>query len=190
MRVLRWLLAISAGSLVLLVCYGIAQFLPWGVGSVAQFDATSGEPYAVASRLQEMPPGTWTTEAFDDQLGNGVSTLATDRSFAWIVALPRERYDLGRYLIVHAVTQTAVACGLALVLWSLRRVSRSRRLGTILGVGALGTVAGYGSLMNWWGLSANYAVGESANQLLAWCLALLVIDRILIRQSTRRPLGV
>jgi len=79
---------------VLFLWYALAQFFPWGTASVSKFSATSGETYVLGvSGLEKAPPGTWTTEAFEDQLGGRISTLATDRSFSWIVAAPRAHYS-------------------------------------------------------------------------------------------------
>ena len=90
----RGLFAVLVGTIVLLVWYVIVQFFPWGTGSVGNFSATSDATYAAgAPGLEEAPPGTWTTEAFEDRLGGRISTLATDRSFSWIVAAPRAHYS-------------------------------------------------------------------------------------------------
>ena len=44
-------------------------------------------------------PGIFATVASDAQLGDGISTLTTDRPFAWIVAVPLARYDPVRDLL-------------------------------------------------------------------------------------------
>ena len=91
----RNVLAVVVGTIVLFVWNGLTQFFPWGVGVVNQLSATSGEKYVFdAQRLEEAPAGTWTTQAFEDRLGDGISTLATDNSFSWIVAVPRDQYDI------------------------------------------------------------------------------------------------
>ena len=89
------LLAVTVGTVVLLVWYVIVQFFPWGTGSVSNFSATAGEAYAGGTQgLVDAPAGTWTTEAFEEQLGGRISTLATDRSFSWIVSARREYYSI------------------------------------------------------------------------------------------------
>ena len=106
----RTVLAVMVGTIVLLVWYGLAQLFPWGTKSVGNFSATSSETYvSAAPGLEEAPPGTWTTEAFEDRLGGRISTLATDRSFSWIIAAPREHHSFPRYLAFHALTQAGVA---------------------------------------------------------------------------------
>ena len=182
----RCVLAVMVGTIVLLLWYGLVQLFPWGTGSVSNFSATSTETYVSGAQgLEEAPPGTWTTEAFEDQLGARISTLATDRSFSWIVAAPREHYSIPRYLAFHALTQAGVATFLVLVLYVLAPLPRARRLAAVVIVGVAGTIATYGGMLNWMGMPAAYGVGESFNLLVAWLLAFSVIDRLALGKRPR-----
>jgi len=175
----KLVLAILVGTVVLLLWYALVQLFPWGTGSVRNFSATSGEPYASGvANLEEAPPGTWTTDAFEDRFGDRISTLASDRSFSWIIVAPREHYSIPRYFAFHALTQTGVAVLLVLVLGVLSPLPRARRLAAVVVLGAAATIATYGAMLNWMGMPATYGVGESFNLLGGWLLAFAVIDRV------------
>ena len=128
---LRDALVVLLGAAVLFFYYGAAQVLPWGAGSARNFSSTSGAPYVSAGQLTEGPEGVWVTEAFESEFVDGVSTLATDRTFSWIFSVPSERYDLGRYFGFHAVTQVVVALMLFVALRLLAHLPRSRRMLTV-----------------------------------------------------------
>jgi hypothetical protein len=178
-------LAVVAGTIVLVVWYGLTQLFPWGTRSVSNFSATSGEAYASAApELLEAPAGTWTTEAFEDQLGGRISTLATDRSFSWIVAAPRESYSLPGYFAYQFVTQAGVAACLTAVLALLAPLPRPRRFAVVGAMGLAATIGIYRGMMNWWGMPAGYGVGESVNTVGAWLLASAVIDRLALGKRT------
>jgi hypothetical protein len=181
----RAVLAVVAGTIVLVVWYGLTQLFPWGTRTVSNFSATSGEAYATAApELVEAPAGTWTTEAFEEQLGGRISTLATDRSFSWIVAAPRQSYGIPGYFAFQFLTQAGVAACLTLVLGLLAPLPRPRRLAVVGTMGLAATVGIYGGMMNWWGMPAGYGVGESVNAVAAWLLAGAVIDRLILGKRT------
>ncbi len=174
-------LAVVVGTFVLFLWYGLVQLFPWGTGIVGNFSATSSDSYVTgAPGLEEAPLGTWTTEAFDDRLGGRISTLATDRSFSWIISAPREHYNIPRYFAFHALTQAGVATLLVLVLWVLAPLPRARRLAAVAALGVAGAIATYGGMLNWMGMPAAYGVGESFNLLMGWLLAFSVIDRLVM----------
>jgi hypothetical protein len=165
----------------------IVQFFPWGTGSVSNLSATSGESYAAAAPgLEQASSGTWTTEAFEEQLGGRISTLATDRSFSWIVSARREHYSIPRDLAFRALTQARIAVVLVLVPTVLAPLSRMRRLAAVACMGASGTIAIHGGMMNWMGMLAAYCVGESFNLLVGWLLAFSAIDRLAMGSQTGR----
>ena len=181
MNRLRCVLAVIVGSIVLVIWYGLTQLFPWGTGSVSNFSATSSETYvADPPGLEEAPSGTFTTEAFEDRLGGRISTLATDRSFSWIVSAPREYYSIPRYFAFHALTQAGVAAFLVLVSWVLAPLPRARRLAAVGILCVAGTIATYGGMLNWMGMPAAYGVGESFNLLVGWLLAFSVIDLLVL----------
>ena len=182
----KCVLAVIVGTMTLFVWNAISSLsFPWGVGSVNNHSATSGASYVLAAPgLEEKPPGTWTTQAFEDRFGNGISTLATDRSFSWIVSVPRNRYNLTRYFAFQILAQFGVALFLVLVLWLLKPLPRGRRVATVLGLGVAGMIASYGAMMVWWGLPAAYGVGTSVNLLVGWLLVLVVVERQIFAKQT------
>ena len=112
--------------------------------------ATSDESYAAgAPGLEEAPPGTWTTEAFEERLGGRISTLATDRSFSWIIAAPRETYSFPRDLAFHALTQVGVSLLLVIISGLLAPLARPRRWTVVLAFGVATSLATYGGMLNW-----------------------------------------
>jgi hypothetical protein len=181
-------LAVVVGTVVLILWYGLTQLFPWGTVSASNFSATSSPTYATAApALEEAPPGTWTTEAFEDQLGGRISTLATDRSFSWIISAPREHYNIPRYFAFHALTQAGVAAFLLLVLCILAPLSRARRVAVVIVLAVAATLATYGAMLNWWGMPATCGAGESFNLVAAWLLASLAMDRLAVAKQPAPP---
>lgn len=176
----RLVAAVLSGALLLFVWGGLAQQLPWGLGSVRSYSTTQGAPYVFAAPgLRTAPPGTYVTDAFETELARGISTLATDTSFSWVVSVPRSAYDPARYLGVEALTQLAVAATLGLLLTALRRLERRAAIVVILGAAAAALLATYGAMANWWGLPMGYAGGMAINLVVGWGLAVAVMQRIL-----------
>jgi hypothetical protein len=183
---LRFVAAVAACTVVLFVWSGASQIFPWGVPTVRSFAQTSGNPSSFGTALVKVAPGTLTTNAFDEQMGDGIYTLTTDRSFAWIVSVPLARYDPARYFLVELLCQ--LVCSLLLVtamIW-LAPLPRRRRA-AVLGVLALGAIVGtYGVMTNWWGLPLLYSVGMSANFMVGWLAAAVVATAILERCAAVR----
>lgn len=178
----RSVLGVVVGTVVLFLWYGLAQLFPWGVSTVNNTSATSIESYvSTAPGLVEAPPGTWTTQAFEERFGDGISTLATDWSFSLIVAVPRERYDMKRFFTLHMLALLGVAVFLVIAALLLEPLTRARRLAVVLVVGVAGSFGTYGEMMAWWGVPAPYGVGESANLVVGLLLAFLVVELGVLR---------
>lgn len=172
-------LVVLLGTAVLFFYYGAAQLLPWGAGSARNFSSTSGDAYvSSAGQLTEGPAGAWVTPAFERDFVDGVSTLATDRTFSWIFSVSRQSYDLGRYFAFHAFTQAAVALLLFVALRLLAHLPLSRRMMTVCCLAFAASVASYGAMMNWLGMSLRHGIGESLNLVFSWLLAAAVMDRL------------
>lgn len=179
MSIIKPLLAILAGVLALMLWHGLAQLFPWGVPTVHNFSATSDAPYVASTTgLRAAPAGAWTTEAFDEQFTDQISTLATDRSFSWIISIPRDRYSLPAYFTRHALTQAFAAIAILISLRALAPLSRPRRIGAVACLGLMAAVAIYAEMLNWMGAPPAYALGQAFNQLAGWTLASLAIDRL------------
>lgn len=177
---MRAVVASALAGLLLFLWSGLSQLFPWGVPTVPTFAATTDDPGAFqAPHLVRVPAGTFTTPAFDERLGDGIATLTTDRSFAWVVSIPRERYDPGRYFGLELLSQLVVAALLVAFLRLTGELPRRRRVQALALLAAAGLVATYGVMANWWGLPARYALGLSVNVVVGWCLAAVVALRVL-----------
>lgn len=177
----RFVAAVAACTATLFVWSGLSQVLPWGVPTVRTVAQTSDEPPSFGASPLRVAPGTFTTTAFDDQFGDGLNTLMTDRAFAWVAAVPRTRYDPMRYFVGELLCQ--LVCSLALVLATvlLTPLPRRRRL-ALVAVFGLGTSVGtYGVMTNWWGLPLRYSGGMSANLVVGWLIGALVATAIVER---------
>lgn len=173
-----YLLATLVATVVLFLWSGLTQRLPWGVARVQTLSTQSpgGVEAFQAPNLVELPPGSLTTPGFDERVSGRVSTLTTDRTFAWIVARPVGEYSPGAYLARKAQTQLVVAALLAAIWLLLPEAPLSTRLALVALVGSAAAAGSYGQLMNWWGLSASYGVGVSVNLVIGWLLATLAVS--------------
>lgn len=172
--VVRLAVATCVSAVVMFAWSGLSQALPWGVSTVRNFVATGEPPDPFAAQATAAAPLTYTTPAFDEALGRGVSTLTTEASFAWVVSIPREAYDPVRYLLVEAASQLAVAAALVAAWAAMAGLAPAARARVILLLGAAGAAATYGVMANWWGLPPAYALGMSVNLLVGWSAATAV----------------
>lgn len=172
-RSARWWAVSSIGATILLMGWSmVSQLLPWGVPTVAQFSAVEGEPYVFMSpQLVAAPSGQFTTARFDEVFAGSIATLATDRTFSWIVSVPREAYRPARYFAGELATQFLVALGLTAIAVMMRAASRSRHLQLVATIAVLAGVATYGTQVNWWGMPATFAAGMVANLVAGWLVA-------------------
>jgi hypothetical protein len=170
-RPLRFTVAVVAAAVTLFVWSGLTQVFPWGVPTVRNVAQTTEDPASFGAQPVRKAPGALTTAAFDEVLGDGLSTLTTDRSFAWIVSVPLSRYDPMRYFAFEFASQLACSIALVLAMWLLSPLSGRRRaaVGALFGLAAC--VATYGVMANWWGLPVPYAAGMSLNLVIGWLLA-------------------
>lgn len=172
MSVLRIGAAITGAFVILFMWSAASQLLPWGHKSARQFISMDEEPYVFGQdNVVSGAPGTWVTSRFDQDFTNGISTLATDQSFSWIVSIPAAEYSPMRYLSVEALTQLATALLLVSFLVILRR---QRLLVTLLVVAGFSFAAGlatHGQMMNWWGVPSAYGIGMMFNLCVGWLLA-------------------
>ena len=178
----RLSLAALASWLLLFLWGGLTQLLPWGLSTVRTFATTSGDPYVFgADRLQTAAPNTFTTSAFESAFGQGISTLATDASFSWIVSVPSSAYDPTRYFALELLSQLMVAIVLVAVLATLAPLGPRRAIRVVLLLCVAAMVATYGVMANWWGLPAEYALGMAANLVFGWAVAATSICVVLFR---------
>jgi hypothetical protein len=168
-----FLLATLVGTVVLFLWSGLAQALPWGVPRTQTLSTQS--PGGVESfqtpNLVALPPGSLTTDAFDERMADRVSTLTTDRTFSWIVAKPIAYYRPAAYFAREAATQLVVAALLAALLLLLPDAPLATRLGLVALAGSAAVAGSYGAQMNWWGLPPAYGVGVGFNLVVGWLMA-------------------
>lgn len=162
---------------------GLTQMFPWGVPTTQTISTQSNsqtESFQTPN-LIELPPNSLTTEQFDDQFVNKISTLTTDKTFSWIISRPIETYNVSAYFIKEIITQFLVGLFLAFLLLLTRNLPNKTRL-TLIGLsGVLAVTAIYGQMMNWWGLPALYALGAGFNLILGWLIAGLISTQFIIK---------
>lgn len=189
MRIRRRLLGIFTYFVILFASSGLSQMLPWGVPTVKSFRTAS--PSTIQSfgttDLRVMRPNALTTEAFDEAMVDQVNTLMTDRSFSYIVTKPLSYYSPARYMSGEALTQGVVALVLTSLLALTTSMTLKRRLTMVTLAGVAAACATYGQLLNWWGLTAHYAVGAAVNLVLAWLIGGFVVARFIVKSTPAHP---
>lgn len=185
MQTNRVLLGTLVYFVILFVCSGLSQVLPWGVSSANSIRAAS--PSATqsfgTSEVRTFAPHALTTEQFDQEMVDRVTVLMTDETVSWIVTKPLSYYDPARYMAWEALTQACVALVLSLVLGLTTSMALKTRLMLVALAGVAASLATYGQLLNWWGLPPVYAIGASVNLVLAWLLGGLVVARFIIKST-------
>lgn len=168
-------------TVVLTLVGGVSQMLPWGIGSAQVLRQTTGARTAFGTRperVHDLSDSPAVTDEFDRVMTGRVSTLTTDSSFSWIVSAPISAYNPGRYLIVEVLTQLTVAVGLVAVNALLSDTPAATRVMLALIASALTSVAAYGQLANWWGLTPRYVVGVSLTLCVGWTLSIWLVTLI------------
>jgi len=173
-----YILATLVGTVVLFLWSGLSQAFPWGVPrtQIVSTQSPGGVESFQAPNLITLPPGSLTTEAFDARFTDRVSTLTTDRSFAWIVAKPLAYYRPAAYFVREAATQLVVAALLAALLLLLPDAPLATRLALVALAGSAAVAGTYGTQMNWWGLPPTYGVGIGVNLVAGWLVTISVLS--------------
>jgi hypothetical protein len=173
-----YLLATLVGAVVLFLWSGLTQAFPWGVPRTQTLStqSPSGVEAFQAPNLVQLPPGALTSDAFDERMADRVSTLTTDRTFAWIVAKPIGYYRPAAYFAREAATQLVVAALLAALLLLLPNAPLATRLALVALAGSAAVAGTYGTQMNWWGLPPSYGVGVGFNLVAGWLLATAILS--------------
>lgn len=170
-------------TLILFLWSGLTQMFPWGVPT-AQSIATQSNKQTESFQtpnLVELPANSLTTEKFDEQFANKISTLTTDKTFSWIIAKPVDYYNVGNYFIKEIITQLLVALLLATLLILTVGLPNQKRLTIIAISGVLAVTAIYGQMMNWWGVPPTYALGAGLNLIIGWLLSAFVTTKWIIK---------
>lgn len=182
--ILRVPLAALASGLLLFLWGGASMALPWGVPSAQVLFSAAGAPATFQGpEVRSFPAHHFTTPAFDAEMAGRVSTLTTDATFSWIVSSPTSRYAPAAYLGRELAIQLCVGALLTLLVLQTRDLRPGRRLLLALTLALLASAMTYGRLMNWWGLPAAYALGESLNLTIGWLAATALAAKLAL---TRR----
>lgn len=170
-------------AVLLFLWSGVSQFFPWGVptAQTVSTQSTNKTESFQTPNLIELPPNSLTSEKFDSQFVNKISTLTTDKTFSWIISSPIERYDVAGYFIREIVTQVLVGFFLALLLLTTARLPNKDRLLLVGLSGVLAVAAIYGQMMNWWGMPAIYALGAGFNLIIGWSIAGYITASFIIK---------
>lgn len=174
-------------TVILFLWSGLTQMFPWGVPTAQTISTQSNnqtESFQTPN-LIELPPNTLTTEKFDEQFVNKISTLTTDKTFSWIITSPIDNYNISAYFIKEIVTQLLVGLFLALVLTLTVKLSNKTRHYLVGLSGILAVTAIYGQMMNWWGLPLLYALGAGFNLIVGWLIAGLISTKFIIKRENQ-----
>jgi hypothetical protein len=182
MSVKKVILGTIVSGILLFVWSGLTQLFPWGVPSVNSLSSQSAAQTELfqAPNVKQFSAHELTTPQFDSEIVGKVSTLATDDTFAWIIAKPLAYYSPTNYLIREAIAQFVVGLLLTSIVILTKPLSLTHRLSIVLGLGLIASVSTYGQLFNWWGLTVAYALGASFNLVAGWLLVGVVLIRLTI----------
>ncbi len=174
----------------MILCFwsGLTQLFPWGVPTAQIISSQTNKQTESfqTPNLIELLAGSLTTEKFDEQFVNRISTLTTDKTFSWIITKPVDYHNVGNYFIKEIVTQLLVSLLLATLLVLTIELPNKKRLTIIAISGVLAVTAIYGQMMNWWGVPAIYALGAGLNLLIGWILSALVSTKFIIKPTTNQ----
>ncbi len=175
----RLIFSTLAATIILFLWSGLTQMLPWGITSTQNISVQTSEPVQ-APNLLRLEPNSLTSETFDEQFINKISTYTTDKTFSWIVTQPYNTNYMS-YFAREALTQLLVAFFLSMLLFLTAQLSFKTRLSLIALAGLAAATATYGQLMNWWKLPASYALGVGLNLMIGWLLASFIIAKFIMK---------
>lgn len=181
------ILSTIISTVILFLWSGLTQMFPWGVPTtqtiISQSDKQT-ESFQTPD-LIELPANSLTTEKFDEQFVNKISTLTTDKTFSWIISAPIDNYNVAGYFIKEIITQLIVAILLAILLTLTINLLNKQRLTLIAIVGLLAVTGIYGQMMNWWSMPSLYALGAGFNLIAGWLIAGFISSKFLIKSTAQ-----
>lgn len=171
-------------TILLFLWGGASQMLPWGISTTQNITVQTEElqEQSKVSNLIKLKPNELTTEKFEDQFLDKISTYVTDNTFSWIVTQPYQK-DYSSYFIKEVITQLIVAILLSITLFLTLQLKLKTRMLLILVLGICASTAIYGQLMNWWGIPARYALGVSFNLIIGWILVSYISARYILKSK-------
>jgi hypothetical protein len=179
--IIELILQVLLVTIVLVLLGGVSQMLPLGTGSakVLRQTTTGSKEFGTSpDRVTDLTATPAVTAEFDRIMPDRVSTLTTDRSFSWIVSRPIAAYNPGRYFALEIATQLLVAIGLVTLSALLSDSSAGTRIVVAAIAALLTSIAAYGQLANWWGLTLRYVAGVSLTLIVGWTLSVWLITLV------------
>lgn len=174
-------------TVILFLWSGLTQMFPWGVPTAQTiFSQTNKQTQSFQTpNLIELQANSLTTDKFDEQFENKISTLTTDKTFSWIISKPTSYYNVGQYFVKEVFTQFIVSFLLSLILFFTTGLDNKTRL-IIIGIAGISAVTAiYGQMMNWWGVPAIYALGAGFNLFIGWLLIAFVSTKWIIKTKIK-----
>jgi hypothetical protein len=173
-------------SLVILFFWsGLTQIFPWGVPTTQAIHAQESDKTESfqTPNLVKMPAKSLTTNQFDKQFSNKISTYTTDETFSWIISKPISYYNPTHYFIKEILVQFIVSIFMAILLFLTQTIETNKRLLLVLSVGVMCVMATYGQMMNWWGMPALYGLGVGLNLVIGWLIASWVSIKYILKSK-------
>lgn len=180
----RFVIAIVISTVILFVWSGVTQMLPWGIPTAQNITVQTDEENinSQVPNFVQLPPNSLTTEGFDEQFIDKVSTYTTDQTFSWIVTQALNT-NYASYFVYEILTQLLVSIFLSTLLLLTVQLDLQSRMTIVVVVSFMAFTATYGQLMNWWGLPALYALGVGLNLLIGWTISSFIIARFIIKSK-------
>ena len=180
----RFVAAVLASTLILFLWSGITQILPWGVPTSQNITVQTDEENinSQVSNFVQLPPESLTTEEFDAQFLDKISTYTTDETFSWIVTQALNT-NYTNYFVAEIITQLIVSIFLSGLLLLTVPLNLQSRMMIVVIVSLAAFTATFGQLMNWWRLPASYALGVGLNLLIGWTLSSFITARFIIKSD-------
>jgi hypothetical protein len=178
------IISIIVSTILLFIWGGISQMLPWGISTTQNItvETKNNTDQSNISNLTKLQPNELTTEKFDGQFLDKISTYSTDKTFSWIITQPIQK-DYSGYFIKEIITQLIVAIFLSIILYLTIKLDFKTRMLLTLIFGLCASTAIYGQLMNWWSVPSNYALGVSTNLIIGWLLVSFISARFIIKSK-------
>ncbi len=171
-------------TLLLFLWSSATQMFPWGVPTAQNITVQTGEQgeNSPVPNLLQLPASTLTTEAFDAQFIDKISTYTTDKTFSWIVTQHLQN-DYTAYFVGEFITLLIVSIFLTILLLLTVQLDLRTRMAIVVVAGLAAVSATYGQLMNWWRLPTIYALGVSLNLLIGWTLTCYISARFIVKSK-------
>lgn len=180
----RIIISTIVSTILLFMWGGLSQMLPWGITTTqnVSVEIENNKDQSNIPNLIELQPNELTTDKFEGQFLDKISTYTTDKTFSWIITQPIQK-DYSGYFIKEIITQFIVAFLLSIILFLTIKLELKTRMILILIFGLCASTAIYGQLMNWWSIPANYALGVSLNLIIGWILAGYISARFILKSQ-------